>query len=98
MSMEKILWFLSNIIVLFASVCFQLGYNPIAVAYDQVIRKSYYTRSWKTVLVKSSNNKFGVLSFSGDTIMPCVFNDKVLSLDISKTKRYLHGKNVDVFR
>lgn len=83
---KKILWFLSNIIVLFASVCFQLGYNPIAVAYDQVIRKSYYTRSWKTVLVKSSNNKFGVLSFSGDTIMPCVFNDKVLSLDISKNK------------
>ena len=83
---KKILWSLSNIIVLFASVYFQLGYNPIAVDYDQVIRKSYYTRSWKTVLVKSSNNKFGVLSFSGDTIMPCVFNDKVLSLDISKNK------------
>lgn len=70
---KKILWSFSNIIVLFASVCFQLGYNPIAVDYDQVIRRSCYTLNWKTVLVKSSNNKFGVLSFSGDTIVPCVF-------------------------
>lgn len=70
---KKILWSFSNIIVLFASVCFQLGYNPIAVDYDQVIRRSCYTLNWKTVLVKSSNNKFGVLSFSGDTIVPCAF-------------------------
>ncbi len=70
---KKILWSFSNIIVLFASVCFQLGYNPIAVDYDQVIRRSYCTLNWKTVLVKSSNNKFGVLSFSGDTIVPCSF-------------------------
>ena len=87
---KKILWSFSNIIVLFASVCFQLGYNPIAVDYDQVIRRSCYTLNWKTVLVKSSNNKFGVLSFSGDTIVPCAFFNvrNTIPSEISSASQY----------
>ena len=87
---HKILWSFSNIIVLFASVCFQLGYNPIAVDYDQVIRRSCYTLNWKTVLVKSSNNKFGVLSFSGDTIVPCAFFNvrNTIPSEISSASQY----------
>lgn len=92
---KKILWSLSNIIVLFASVCFQLGCNLIAVDYNQVIRKSYYTRPWETVFVKSSNNKFGVLSFSGDTILPFIFEEEIIDDKQSALKLNI-SKNINI--
>ena len=70
----KILWSISNIFVLFASVFFQLGFNVCEVDYNQVVRKSKYNLNWETVVV-NSNNKIGMLSsLSGDTILPCVFD------------------------
>lgn len=90
---KKILWSFSNIIVLFASVCFQLGYNPITIEHNNIIRNSIYTQNWSTIAVKSENNKLGVLSLSGDTVLPFIFEEeiiynkqRVLRLNISKNK------------
>lgn len=90
---KKILWSFSNIIVLFASVCFQLGYNPITIEHNNIIRNSIYTQNWSTIAVKSENNKLGVLSLSGDTVLPFIFEEeiiynkqRVLRLNISKNR------------
>ena len=90
---KKILWSFSNIIVLFASVFFQLGYNPITIEHNNIIRNSIYTQNWSTIAVKSENNKLGVLSLSGDTVLPFIFEEeiiynkqRVLRLNISKNK------------
>lgn len=104
---KKILWSFSNIIVLFASVCFQLGYNPITIKHNNIIRNSIYTQNWSTIAVKSENNKLGVLSLSGDTVLPFIFEEeiiynkqRVLRLNISKNKNIKNGncchKNMEI--
>ena len=58
-------------IVIIITIVLNNGYNPIRIDFDTVT----HVYSWKEVTVKDRTNHIGIAeAFSGDTLIPCVFD------------------------
>ena len=62
--------FIQSIVIIITFVL-NIGFNPIRIDYDTVT----HVYSWKEVTVKDGTNHIGIAeAFSGDTLIPCVFD------------------------
>lgn len=63
-----------NTLVLLLTFACNLGFNVFAIKYSSV--KQIYPCSWTSVLVQDSRGKTGILGANGDTIVPCILQQK----------------------
>lgn len=59
----------TNLLVLWITVLYQLGFNPLVVDYNNVVRNHILNRKWKTIVVER-NGKYGFLTVEKNDIEP----------------------------
>lgn len=96
---KKILFVVSNLMVVCVVYIFQLGYNPIATSEYEIYEPLRLQNAWKSIIVKT-DKKYGVVdAMSGEELLPLCFdsieqNDLSISLS-PKEEEYIKSIGVD---
>lgn len=60
---------IANLLVLWITILYQLGFNPIAVDFDNVVRNHKFNRKWRFMVVEQ-NGKYGIITAKNNVIEP----------------------------
>lgn len=96
---KKILFVVSNLVVVSAVYIFQLGYNPIVTAKYEIYEPLRLIDAWESVVVKH-NKKYGVINaISGVELLPMHFDSiegNSLSINLTpKQQKYIESIGLD---
>ena len=97
---KKILFVVSNLVVVSAVYIFQLGYNPIVTAKYEIYEPLRLIDAWESVVVKH-NKKYGVINaISGVELLPMHFDSTEgrhsLSINLTpKQQKYIESIGLD---